>query len=364
MTNRRDFLLSCAGVVAASTTSAFPVSAFAAPARPDGWRKFRMETSLSLSTAERAHVWLPLPATVDPDWIGGLDTVWTSNADAVREVDGGPGKASYVEMSWNGGKAPTAKVVSTFSLKDRTVDVNAHSSTQTLTAAERACYTSGSRLAPINGIVRKTALSIVDPSWPEIEKVRAIYQWVVEHTYRKAETRGCGEGDILAMLQSGQLGGKCADLNGLFVSLVRSMGVPARELYGIRVGASRRGYQSLGANAETISKSQHCRAEVFLDGCGWTPMDPADVRKVMLEELPRNLPLDEPKVIAAREQLFGSWEGNWLPYNDARDVDLAGDERRVINFLMYPQAEVAGALVDCLDPDTFRYQIKSNEIQA
>ena len=29
---------------------------------------------------------------------------------------------------------------------------------------------------------------------------------------------------------------------------------------------------------------------------------------------------------------------------------------------MYPQAEVAGALLDCLDPDTFRYTITSAEI--
>ena len=31
---------------------------------------------------------------------------------------------------------------------------------------------------------------------------------------------------------------------------------------------------------------------------------------------------------------------------------------------MYPQAEVAGALLDCLDPDRFKYSIKSTELST
>ena len=42
---------------------------------------------------------------------------------------------------------------------------------------------------------------------------------------------------------------------------------------------------------------------------GWVPVDPADVRKVALEEPPGNLPLaDAGKVDAARHTLFGAWE--------------------------------------------------------
>ena len=49
------------------------------------------------------------------------------------------------------------------------------------------------------------------------------------------------------MLESGNLGGKCADLNALFVGLARSVGIPARDVYGIRVAPSKYGYKSLGA---------------------------------------------------------------------------------------------------------------------
>ena len=67
------------------------------------------------------------------------------------------------------------------------------------------------------------------------------------------------------------------------------------ELYGIRVAPSRFGYKSLGAGSADVTKAQHCRADVWLEGIGWTPMDAADVRKVMLEEPPKNLGADEPK---------------------------------------------------------------------
>jgi transglutaminase-like putative cysteine protease len=73
------------------------------------------------------------------------------------------------------------------------------------------------------------------------------------------------------MLESGNLGGMCADLNALYVGLARASGLPARDVYGIRAAKSELGYKSLGASSENISKAQHCRAEVFLDPWGWSP---------------------------------------------------------------------------------------------
>ena len=63
-----------------------------------------------------------------------------------------------------------------------------------------------------------------------------------------------------------------------------------------------------------MTRAQHCRAEFFAKGFGWVPVDPADVRKVVLEEPPGNLAVNDEKVVAARKRLFGSWEMNWLAY--------------------------------------------------
>src|SRR5256712_13787952 len=122
------------------------------------------------------------------------------------------------------------------------------------------------------------------------------------------------------------------------------------------------GYNSRGASADHVTKSQHCRAEVYLDGYGWVPVDPADVRKVVLEEPPGNRPLDDEMVKRARARLFGSWEMNWIAYNFAHDVALPGSNGAPLPFLMYPQAETAGGPRGCLGPDGFRYQFTSRRV--
>ena len=117
-----------------------------------------------------------------------------------------------------------------------------------------------------------------------LAQARAIYEWIVDNTFRDPAVKGCGLGDIRWMLESRSLGGKCADLNALFVGLCRSVGLPARDLYGLRVAESR-SFKSLGRRGD-VTAAQHCRAEVYVDGIGWIPVDPADVRKVALEEDP------------------------------------------------------------------------------
>jgi transglutaminase-like putative cysteine protease len=164
-------------------------------------------------------------------------------------------------------------------------------------------------------------------------------------------------------LATRNFGGKCADLNGLFVGLLRAAGVPARDVYGIRVAPSEFGYRTLGAGSSTVSKSQHCRAEVFLAGHGWVAMDPADVAKAAREETSEWLKIDDPLIVPVRDALFGGWEGNWLAYNQAHDVQLPHSANGgKLAFLMYPQAETAEGRRDCLDPDTFKYTITAKAV--
>jgi transglutaminase-like putative cysteine protease len=164
------------------------------------------------------------------------------------------------------------------------------------------------------------------------------------------------------MLESGDMGGKCADLNALYVGLARSVGLPARHVYGLRIAKSDMGYKSLGLATDKATKGQHCRTEVYLRDYGWVPVDPADVRKVVLEEPPGNRPLSDDMVSKARTRLFGSWEMNWMAYNYAHDIALPGSAKQQLVYFMYPQAETADGRVDPFDPDNFNYEITVKEM--
>jgi transglutaminase-like putative cysteine protease len=359
---RRDFL---------KTSAAFSVAATLAPGasaqtftpRPGVWRTFQIVTRLEIANPEgEVQAWIPLPAVNEAEWTRPISNEWTTKGKAtvVREPKYGA-QLLHVEFS-RGDTAPAVEVTSKFQTRDRAIDFAGPGSAQPLSAADRELYTSPTALIPSDGIVKATSNQIVAGLNSEIEKARAIYEWVVDNTFRDAKVRGCGVGDIAAMLKSGNLGGKCADINALYVGLARAAGLPARDVYGIRVAPSQFGYSSLSARSEDVTKAQHCRAEVYLTGFGWVPVDPADVRKVALEEPPSNLLMADPKVVAARKALFGAWEMNYLAYNVAHDVALPGARGPVLEFLMYPQVETAAGRHDCLDPDAFKYTIIAKEL--
>ena len=88
------------------------------------------------------------------------------------------------------------------------------------------------------------------------------------------------------------------------------------------------------------------------------------MRRVVLEEPPGNLPLDDLMVKKARARLFGSWEMNWMAYNFAHDVSLPGSSGAPLGFFMYPQAETDEGRLDSLAADSFKYEITSREITS
>ena len=333
---------------------------------PGAWRHFQITTRLEIAKpAGVSLAWIPLPSVNQKDWIISSDSQWTTNGKAVLARDPYYG-AEMLHVAWPAKEAvPVVEVSSRIATQDRAVDLTRPGKPAIdLTSAERRFNTAGTELIPVDGIVKQTSDKIIAGKTTEIDKVHAIYEWIVENTFRDAKVRGCGIGDIASMLKTGNLGGKCADLNALFVGLVRATGIPARDVYGIRVAPSKFGFKALGASSEVITKAQHCRAEVFLTGYGWVATDPADVRKVTLEEPPTNLAIDDPKVVSARKTLFGAWEGNWLAYNFAHDLALPGSTGPKLAFLMYPQGETGNARLDCLDADNFKYTIKAKELTA
>ena len=328
-TVRRSFLKNTA---AAALAASLPSLNFAqAPAvatrtlfapQSGAWRTFEVTTRVDIAKLDGAtRVWLPIPS-VNSDYQRSLESSFSSNGAGKFMQDGQDGaKMLYVDFAADEAK-PFAELTSRVQTQNRAVDWS-----QKTAKAEDAdtlrYFTRPTELIPLDGIVHKTALEATQGARTDLQKVRQIYDWVVTNTYREPKVRGCGEGDIQSMLESGNLGGKCADLNAIFVGLCRASGVPARDVYGIRLVPSSFGYKELSGNPASLKGAQHCRSEAYLKGYGWVAMDPADVAKVMrLETADWIKNTTNPVVAPVNKALFGGWEGNWMAYNTAHDVAL------------------------------------------
>jgi transglutaminase-like putative cysteine protease len=363
---RREFLKQGLTVSAGLALAGMPrFNRLASANDPGKWRTFEVITRVEVTDPVGAvRVWLPVPLTTNTDYFKREADSWNGNSKTVRSVQYDKYGTGMIYAEWPAGeKAPVLEVKSQFMTRDRQVDL---SKKPEISAREDKAtldyFRKPSKLIRTDGIVANTARGIVMGAKSDKDKAKAVYEWIVDNTFRDPKVKGCGIGDISTMLETGYLGGKCADLNALFVGLARAAGLPARDVYGVRCAASGE-FKSLG-KAEDITSAQHCRAEVYLTGYGWLPVDPADVRKVVLEE---NLPgeplsLDDPRVKKARAKLFGAWEMNWLPYNYGHDIKLPQSNGPEIGFFMYPQGETANGRKDSLDPKNFTYTIKAKEV--
>lgn len=352
--DRRKFLTAALAAPLAAGLDPFSTRAVAVPTA--GWRTFEITTRVSLrDSTGPAQLWLPLAQT-DATYQRALDLHWEGNdrTELLRDDRYG---APMLRTTWeNNDKPQNIEVVQTVAVRDR-----ATAPFVPFTEAERRFWTAPTAGTPTDGIVRETADFITMHCSSPGERLRTIYDWVVDHTHRDPDVPGCGLGDIQQSLASGKLGGKCADINSLLVGLARAVGFPAREVYGLRVAPSSL-YPCLGRSGD-VTKAQHCRAEVYSEGYGWFPIDPADVRKVVLEQ---KLALDSKEGHALRERMFGSWEMNWIGYNSATGIVLPGNgsPKPDFSFLMYPSARTSQGQVPCLDPARFHYEITSRELTA
>lgn len=215
-------------------------------------------------------------------------------------------------------------------------------------ASDYAEFLKPTSLGPTEGEVKKLADSITKGKKTVLEKAKAIYDWTCENMYRDPDTRGCGKGDVCQLLK--KPGGKCTDISSVYVALARAAGVPAREVFGLRMSKKAE---------EDITGWQHCWVEFFLPGKGWVPVDPADVRKAMLVE---KLELKDAKTSEYREYFWGGIDAYRFKIAGGRDLILNPPQSGpALNTFGYPYAEVGGQALDFYQPKSFSYRISYKE---
>ena len=145
--------------------------------------------------------------------------------------------------------------------------------------------------------------------------------------------------------------------------MCRASGIPAREVFGIRIGDK---------DNENCSGYQHCWAMFYLPGTGWVLADPGDVlkaargetkdRSIASIEAARN----SDTVKAKQEYYFGTVDENRIELTHGRDVVLnpAQPDGSSLNTFGYPCAFIGDTKIeDCTKAAAFIYKITSNPVK-
>ena len=275
--------------------------------------------------ARIVRLWLPYPMSDENQEITDVVVSGNQTASGVYREGAYGNAALYAE--WKGAK--TDRILTyTFQVhrKER-VTKDFPKTELPFSKAEYRKELAPTRLADLEGSERVLAAEITAGKTSNREKAQAIYDWIVENMHRDPDVKGCGLGEVEVLL--GTLGGKCADISSVFVALARASGVPAREIFGLRLPS--------GAEGE-ITRWQHCWSEFYLPGRGWIAVDPADVRKAILTQ---KISLEEAKPI--REYYFGAVDERRVEYGTGRDLVLTPPQAGgPLNYFMYPYAEADG----------------------
>jgi transglutaminase-like putative cysteine protease len=193
---RRDFIksMAAAGAIAAVGRRAH--------AAPKGWREFEITFRISIKDpAAPVRLWVPVPQDA-LDYQQVVDIGWRSPVTA-HVLWEGTSRAPIVSTAW-----PDLTTAREVEITARVMTRDRSGFYSDASREELAEYLRPTPSSPTDGIVLAKAREIVAARTVPLDKARAIYDWVVDNAFRRAETRGCGLGNVAFMLESGDLGGK------------------------------------------------------------------------------------------------------------------------------------------------------------
>ena len=271
--NRRDFLRANSSICAGWALSR-AVPALADTPSAGKWRTFEVVTKVELLKPDGiGHIWLPAPLIRNTPYQKTISTQFTAKGGTARLSKEGQSALGIVSATYAANAKPTLRMTSRVALKNYAVDLSSRATAPPASQAELDYFLRPSRYVPTDGIVKQTALKETAGATTDIEKARAIYEWVVENTFRDPKVRGCGRGDIRFMLESGDMGGKCADLNALYVGLARSVGLTGAACLWFADCKIRRGLQESWTgdryrNERTALSRGSLPARAWMGACG------------------------------------------------------------------------------------------------
>jgi len=171
-------------------------------------------------------------------------------------------------------------------------------------------YLAPERHVLVNDEIKAIAEKATASKGDQISKAKRLYDYVVEHmSYDAKKQSWVGSTQHALACQVGN----CNDIHSLFISLCRSLRIPARMVMGV----------ALEANQDPTCDvcGYHCWSEFFAPGTGWAPVDASCACKY------------------GKHELFGELELNHIAFSRGRDILLAPPQKGE-RLLFFPSAYV------------------------
>ncbi|AKP54230.1 transglutaminase-like domain-containing protein [Cyclobacterium amurskyense] len=177
-------------------------------------------------------------------------------------------------------------------------------------------YLESSALMPVGRRFRELALEAIGEKKNDshLMQARAIYDYIIDNMkYMKYGDYGKGDSIYACDTKTGN----CTEFHSLFISMARSVGIPARFSIGAAIPSDR---------DEGGIDGYHCWAEFYAEG-KWWPVDISEGNKYT----------------ALSTYYFGRNPANRVELSRGRDLALnPGPEAGPVNFMAYPVLEIDG----------------------
>ena len=174
-------------------------------------------------------------------------------------------------------------------------------------------YLEDNRLMPVGGRFSQVAKdATMGRDGSDLMKARALYDYIIDNMrYMKYGTFGKGDSNYACDVRTGN----CTEFHSFFISLARSLNIPARFAVGASIPSERN---------EGGIDGYHCWAEFYAEG-KWWPIDISEANKYT----------------ALATYYFGHHPANRIEFSQGRDLLVEpGPESGPINFLAYPLLEI------------------------
>ena len=269
------------------------------------------------SGAKQVEIWLPYPQSDDYQKI--LKANVTSPYPAKIFIDTRHGN-KIVHINVKNPTAATIPITMEFTVR-RSEHVHNNftqvlASSNTVPPANVQRWLQPDRLVPLDQRIRELAIEVTARTTTDLDKARAIYDYVLANMKYDKSGTGWGNGDIYWACETKR--GNCTDFHALFIGLARSAGIPAKFEIGLPLPTDKPSGEIGG---------YHCWAEFYLNGDGWVPLDASEAWK------------DPSK----RAYFFGAHDANRVQFSVGRDLVLAPPQAGTpLNYFIYPYVEMDG----------------------